>query len=102
MAVICVDTGIALLAYMDGINDSKTLASVVFSTISAAMYAVFRVMFRKMMGDPQPVGAIAFTFTIIGFINLLLLWPICLILYFSEYEIIPFDTILMTTLLIAW
>lgn len=86
---------------MDGINDSKTLASVVFSTISAAMYAVFRVMFRKMMGDPQSVGAISFTFTLIGIINLILLWPICLIMYIFEYEIIPLDMLLMITLLIA-
>ncbi|KAL7023787.1 hypothetical protein ACKWTF_012779 [Chironomus riparius] len=101
VAVILVDTGIALLAYMDGINDSKTLSSVVFSTIAGAGYAVFRVMFRKMMGDPQPIGAIAFTFTVIGFINLILLWPICLILYFSETETIPTDLLLMITLLIA-
>jgi solute carrier family 35 protein F3/4 len=86
---------------MDGINDSKTLASVVFSTIAGAGYAVFRVMFRKMMGDPQPIGAIAFTFTIIGIINAALLWPICLILYFSEMEIMPWDMLLVITLLIA-
>lgn len=78
VAVILVDTGIALLAYMDGINGSKTLTSVVLAALSGAGYAVFRVMFRKMMGDPPPVGRIAFTFTIIGIINAALLWPICL------------------------
>ncbi|KAG5670094.1 hypothetical protein PVAND_000378 [Polypedilum vanderplanki] len=101
VAVILVDTGIALLAYMDGINDSKTLASVVFSTVAGACYAVFRVMFRKMMGDPQPIGAVAFTFTIIGIINVALLWPVCLILYFFDIEIIPLDLLLIITLLIA-
>lgn len=54
VAVILVDTGIALLAYMDGISESKTLASVVLAALSGAGYAVFRVMFRKMMGDPPP------------------------------------------------
>jgi vacuolar-type H+-ATPase subunit I/STV1 len=101
VAVILVDTGIALLAYMDGINDSTTLASVVFSALSGAGYAVFRVMFRKMIGDPQLIGAIAFTFTIIGIINAALLWPVCLILFFSEIEFIPWEMLIIVTLLIA-
>jgi hypothetical protein len=84
-----------------GINDSKTLASVVFCVIAGALYAVFRVMFRKMIGDQQPIGVIAFTFTVIGIINAFCLWPICLILYFSNIEIIPWETLLMITLLIA-
>lgn len=99
--MILVDTGIALLAYMDGINGSKTLLSVVQAALSGAGYAVFRVMFRKMMGDPPPVGRIAFTFTIIGIINAILLWPICLILYFSEAERIPWETLPISVLLIA-
>jgi solute carrier family 35, member F3/4 len=101
VAVILVDTGIALLAYMDGINGSKTLTSVVLAALSGAGYAVFRVMFRKMMGDPPPVGRIAFTFTIIGTLNAILLWPICLIMYFSNFEVIPWETLTITVLLIA-
>lgn len=99
--MILVDTGIALLAYMDGINGSKTLTSVVLAALSGAGYAVFRVMFRKMMGDPPPVGRIAFTFTIIGILNAALLWPICLILYFSGVEVMPWDALTVTVLLIA-
>lgn len=101
VAVILVDTGIALLAYMDGINGSKTLTSVVLAALSGAGYAVFRVMFRKMVGDPTPVGRIAFTFTIIGIINATLLWPVCLILYFSGVEVIPWETLTITVLLIG-
>lgn len=37
------DTGIALLAYMDGITGSPTLGGVVLATLSAAGYAVFKV-----------------------------------------------------------
>lgn len=37
------DTGIALLAYMDGINDSPTLSGVVLAVTSAAASAVFKV-----------------------------------------------------------
>jgi len=43
VAVILCDTGIALLAYMDGITDSPTLSGVVLATLAAAGYAVFRV-----------------------------------------------------------
>lgn len=86
---------------MDGINGSKTLTSVVLAALSGAGYAVFRVMFRKMMGDPPPVGRIAFTFTIIGILNAALLWPICLILYFSGVEVMPWDALTVTVLLIA-
>lgn len=99
--MILVDTGIALLAYMDGITASTKLTSVVLAALSGAGYAVFRVMFRKMMGDPPPVGRIAFTFTIIGIINATLFWPVCLILYFSGVEVIPWETLTITVLLIA-
>ena len=43
VAVILCDTGIALLAYMDGITESRTLSGVVLATLAAACYAVFRV-----------------------------------------------------------
>jgi len=100
--VILVDTGIALLAYMDGINESKTLSSVVLSALSAAGYAVFRVMLRKMMGEQQnQVGQIAFTFTIIGIINAALLWPVCIVLYFLGLEFMPWETLIVSILLIA-
>lgn len=91
-----------MLAYKDGINDSKTLASVVFSTIAGAGYAVFRVMFRKMIGIEQLIGSIALSFTVIGLINATLLWPVCLILYLTGLEVVPFITLLIITLLVGW
>lgn len=57
-------------------------------------------MFRKVMGDP-PIGQIAFTFTTIGFLNAAILWPICLALYFSGAEIMPWDLLPWIILLIA-
>lgn len=53
------------------------------------------------MGDPPPVGRIAFTFTIIGIINAALLWPVCLILYFFGLEELPWESMQITVLLIA-
>lgn len=43
VAVIMCDTGIALLAYMDGITGSPTLGGVVLAVLAAAGYAVFKV-----------------------------------------------------------
>lgn len=116
------DTGIALLAYMDGITGSPTLGGVVLATISGAAYAVFKVciiwiykkkddlvflsiscsqvMFRKVIGDP-PVPMIAFAFTIIGLINLTLCWPIPLGLYLSGTEVMPLESLFWIDLLIA-
>ncbi|XP_031631178.1 putative thiamine transporter SLC35F3 isoform X2 [Contarinia nasturtii] len=100
VAVILCDTGIALLAYMDGITGSPTLGGVVLATISGAAYAVFKVMFRKVIGDP-PVPMIAFAFTIIGLINLTLCWPIPLGLYLSGTEVMPMESLFWIDLLIA-
>ncbi|XP_055377257.1 putative thiamine transporter SLC35F3 isoform X3 [Condylostylus longicornis] len=100
VAVILCDTGIALLAYMDGITGSPTLAGVVLSALAAAGYAVFKVMFRKVMGDP-PIGQIAFTFSMLGFLNATLLWPVCVGLYLTGTEVMPFDRLPWIILLIA-
>jgi solute carrier family 35 protein F3/4 len=85
---------------MDGITGSPTLSGVVLAALSAAGYAVFRVMFRKMLGDAMP-GQIAFTFTIIGFLNAALFWPICIILYFTGAETMPWETLTVSILLVA-
>ncbi|KAL7728805.1 hypothetical protein ACLKA6_004158 [Drosophila palustris] len=100
VAVILCDTGIALLAYMDGITESRTLGGVVLATLAAAGYAVFRVMFRKVMGDP-PVGQIAFTFTALGLLNALLLWPVVLALYLTGAENLTSESIPWNILLAA-
>lgn len=57
-------------------------------------------MFRKMLGD-APVGQIAFTFSIIGFLNAALLWPVCIILYFTGVETMAWETLTVSVLLVA-
>lgn len=59
-----------------------------------------QVMFRKVIGDP-PVQMVAFTFTVMGLINLLLCWPITLGLYLSGAETMPMDSISWIDLLMA-
>ena len=51
MAVIFSTTGISLLAYMDGTADSKTLAAVLTASAAAAGSAIYKVMFKKLMGE---------------------------------------------------
>lgn len=45
------DTGIALLAYMDGITGSPTLGGVVLAVLAAAGYAVFKVSISDFPED---------------------------------------------------
>jgi len=42
------DTGIALLAYMDGITDSPTLGGVVLAVTAACSFAVFKVRLLRV------------------------------------------------------
>lgn len=47
VAVILCNTGIALLAYMDGITGSPTLGGVVLATAAAAGSAVYKVSYMQ-------------------------------------------------------
>ena len=51
MAVILSTTGISLLAYMDGTSDSRTLGAVLIASSAAAGSAIYKVMFKKVMGE---------------------------------------------------
>ncbi|XP_018903874.1 solute carrier family 35 member F3 isoform X2 [Bemisia tabaci] len=100
VAVILCDTGVALLAYMDGITDSPTLGGVVLAASSAAGSAVYKVLFKKVIGNAS-YGQIALFFSVIGLINAALLWPLCLALYFTGVEVIHWDQIPWPALLSA-
>ena len=51
MALILSTTGISLLAYMDGVADSQTLGGVLIASAAAAGSAIYKVMFKKVMGE---------------------------------------------------
>ncbi|XP_071451745.1 solute carrier family 35 member F3 [Hetaerina americana] len=85
VAVITCDTGIALLAYMDGITGSLTLGGVVLAACAAAGSAVYKVLFKKVMGEAS-MGQVALFFSIVGLLNALLLWPLLLALYLLGAE----------------
>ncbi|KAH0947542.1 hypothetical protein HN011_009674 [Eciton burchellii] len=103
VAVILCNTGIALLAYMDGITGSPTLGGVVLATAAAAGSAVYKVLFKKVIGETT-FGQMSLFFTLIGLCNAALLWPICLALYFSGVETmhwarLPWPTLISASIL---
>ena len=51
MATILSATGISLLAYMDGVSDSQTFGAVLIASSAAAGSSIYKVMFKKMMGE---------------------------------------------------
>lgn len=59
-----------------------------------------QVMFRKVMREP-PVGQVALTFSVIGVLNALLVWPVCLALYLSGTETMPCECGTWIILLVA-
>ncbi|BES91716.1 solute carrier family 35 member [Nesidiocoris tenuis] len=92
VAVILCDMGTALLAYMDGITRSPTLCGVVLAAAAAAGSAVYKVLFKKVIGDAS-YGQVAMFFSLIGLFNAVFLWPLSLALYFMGAETIVWDYI---------
>ncbi|XP_049521426.1 putative thiamine transporter SLC35F3 isoform X2 [Dermacentor silvarum] len=87
VAVILCNTGIALLAYMDGVTRTMTLGGVVLAAAAAAGSGVYKVTFKKLIGDVT-FGQLSLFFSLIGFLNLLLMWPVLLALYLLRFETI--------------
>ncbi|XP_033225584.1 putative thiamine transporter SLC35F3 isoform X2 [Belonocnema kinseyi] len=100
VAVILCDTGIALLAYMDGITGSPTLSGVVLAAAAAAGSAVYKVLFKKVIGETT-FGQVSLFFSVIGLCNAALLWPVFLALYFSGVETVQWAKLPWATLLAA-
>ncbi|KAG8200007.1 hypothetical protein JTE90_006243 [Oedothorax gibbosus] len=92
VAVIMCNTGIALFAYMGGASRALTLGGVTLAAAAAAGTAVYKVLFKKFIGEVN-LGQLSFFFSLVGLCNALLMWPIFLALYFSNLEIINFNEI---------
>ncbi|XP_069987232.1 solute carrier family 35 member F3 isoform X2 [Penaeus vannamei] len=100
VAVILCNTGIALLAYMDGITKTKTLGGVVLAAAAAAGSAVYKVLFKKVIGEAT-FGQVSFIFTIIALLNTVLLSPLVAAFYFSSYEVIEWRYLPWPNLVVA-
>ncbi|XP_042222609.1 putative thiamine transporter SLC35F3 isoform X2 [Homarus americanus] len=100
VAVIMCNTGIALLAYMDGITRTKTLGGVVLAAASAAGSAVYKVLFKKVIGEAS-FGQVSLIFTVIALLNTILLSPLVAAFYFSGYETVLWSHLPWPNLLVA-
>eukprot|EP00095_Tigriopus_kingsejongensis_P001941 maker-scaffold246_size239296-snap-gene-1.35 protein:Tk01941 transcript:maker-scaffold246_size239296-snap-gene-1.35-mRNA-1 annotation:"solute carrier family 35 member f3 isoform x2" len=85
VAVILGNTGIALLAYMDGINQSPTLGAVALAAAASAGLAIYKVLFKRVMGEVS-FCQVAIFFSMIGLCTTLLFWPLVLTLAFTGLD----------------
>ncbi|XP_069172189.1 solute carrier family 35 member F3 [Procambarus clarkii] len=100
VAVILCNTGIALLAYMDGITRTRTLGGVVLAAASAAGSAVYKVLFKKVIGEAS-FGQVSLIFTVIALLNTIFLSPLVAAFYFTGYETVLWAHLPWPNLLIA-
>lgn len=87
VAVIMCNTGIALLAYMDGVSRTSTLGGVVLASAAAAGLAVFKVLFKKLIGSVT-MCQLSLFLSLVGALNVLILWPVGLTLYLVKAEVL--------------
>ncbi|XP_054724743.1 putative thiamine transporter SLC35F3 [Uloborus diversus] len=92
VAVILCNTGIALFAYMDGDSRARTLGGVVLAASAAAGTAVYKVLFKKLVGEVS-LGQLSFFFSLVGLCNVLLVWPLMLGLYLGRAETLRWDEV---------
>ncbi|CAL4064338.1 unnamed protein product [Meganyctiphanes norvegica] len=100
VAVILCNTGIALLAYMDGIIRTETLGNVVLAAAAAAGSATYKVLFKKVVGEAS-FGQVSLFFTVIALVNTIMLSPVVAALYLFGYEVIIWEYLPWHHLLVA-
>uniref|UniRef100_T1K8W9 EamA domain-containing protein n=2 Tax=Tetranychus urticae TaxID=32264 RepID=T1K8W9_TETUR len=84
VGLILCNTGTALLAYMDGVNRT-TLSNVLIAMIACCAAAIYKVFYKRTLGYTTFAQTSLF-FTLVGFMNAFLIWPMVLLLYFTGAE----------------
>ncbi|KAL0993920.1 hypothetical protein UPYG_G00115570 [Umbra pygmaea] len=107
VAVILSITGIVMMAYADGFH-SDSITGVALGVGSASTTALYKVLFRKRVGEAQP-GAASVLLSCMGLCSCLLHTWVCLLLYLTRVEYlppaqsIPWDTLcMMASLFLAF
>lgn len=104
---------------MDGITRSPTLGGVVLAAAASAGSAVYKVKFliikdvltpcliechqvsfKRIFGEAT-YGQVSFFFSLIGLLNIILLWPVVLMLHFTGLEVITWNRVPWVPLAIA-
>eukprot|EP00794_Sanderia_malayensis_P017531 gene17531-19281_t len=91
LSVIMSMSGIVMIAYADGFK-GPTFEGVALSILAAISAALYKVLFKRVVGDAN-VKEVSLFLSCIGIFNLLVLWPIFEILYYTNEEIITWDEI---------
>nr|XP_046173849.1 putative thiamine transporter SLC35F3 isoform X1 [Oncorhynchus gorbuscha] len=107
VAVILSITGIVMMAYADGFH-SDSITGVALAVGSASTTALYKVLFRKRVGEVQP-GTASVLLSCVGLCCCVLLSWVCVILYLTHVEYwppiqyIPWDALcVMASLLLAF
>ncbi|KXJ23183.1 putative thiamine transporter SLC35F3 [Exaiptasia diaphana] len=91
LAVLLSICGIVLMAYTDGFKGASAVG-VVLSLGAAVGAALYKVLFKKTVGDAT-APQVALFLSFLGVISTFLLWPIILILYYTQTELIHWNNI---------
>ncbi|XP_033108322.1 solute carrier family 35 member F4-like isoform X3 [Anneissia japonica] len=90
LSVILSTGGIVLISYADGFGGPTTLG--IFLSIGSAIgAAVYKVLFKKYVGDATS-GQVSLFLTVLGLCDFVFFWPIMLILYYTDVETWSWDT----------
>uniref|UniRef100_A0A4W5N0R3 Si:ch211-263p13.7 n=1 Tax=Hucho hucho TaxID=62062 RepID=A0A4W5N0R3_9TELE len=107
VAVILSITGIVMMAYADGFH-SDSITGVALAVASASTTALYKVLFRKRVGEVQP-GTASVLLSCVGLCCCVLHSWVCVILYLTHVEYwppihyIPWDALcVMASLLLAF
>ncbi|XP_064652285.1 solute carrier family 35 member F4-like isoform X2 [Lineus longissimus] len=92
ISVIFSMTAVILMAYVNGYGDDSLMWWVILAVFSPAGSAVYRVVFKRMVGDAD-YGQVSLFLSCLAIFNLLTMWPIFLVLYLTGAEPIAWDTI---------
>lgn len=88
LAAVLLSIGGALMATMSEINEPSYSRGIVLSACSAFLYACYLVLVKRKNDTDEKVNIMEF-FGFVGLWNMILLWPLFLVLNFSQLE--PFE-----------
>ncbi|XP_057309119.1 solute carrier family 35 member F3-like [Hydractinia symbiolongicarpus] len=96
LAVLLSIGGIILMSYSEGFGASNAIyiAFVVLAAFGAALY---QVLFKLVLGNASG-SKVALFLTLVGCVNILLLWPIVILLDYQNWEMIVWDDLPWTFL----
>lgn len=87
-AAVMLSLGGAVVVTMSEINESQSSRGIVLSLFSAFFYACYLVLVKRKNDIDEKIDIIEF-FGFVGLWNILLLWPLFLVLNFTQIE--PFE-----------